>query len=116
MAMAHSVIELTVPAQGGESCRKYRVEDEDREGETERKGVARDTKDSGIGKAVWACPAELSKGCFSQRGLWIERVIAVLIITIIWTLLAVVVVFFSLPNEVCCYIIAKRLGGDWELR
>ena len=105
--MAHSVTELTVPSLDRESCRKCKVEDEGREGKTE-KGVARDTKDSSswitsVGKAVWACPAKLSKECFSQPRLWTERVIVFLMIAVIWALLAMRVVYFYLPDEVCCH-------------
>ena len=110
--MAHSVTELTVPLQDRESCRKYKVEDEGREGETE-KGVDRDTEDSNswitsAGKAGWACPAKLSNRCFSQRRLWIERVIVVLMIVIIWALLAV-----RYPSIYRMrFVVTKRLGDD----
>ena len=125
--MAHSVIELTPPLQEHDSSRKYEIQEEGYEIETGKRvargsdvsetgssvalvgKVARDTRTSSSspialgGKAVRSFPAKLSKGCHAQQKQWIERVIVVLLIAIIWTLLAVMVASLILQEEVCCY-------------
>ena len=94
----------TVPSQTEEdpveekSARMYKlqvVEDYKSETEGRHAPAQYDTKDSSIAPAS----KDLKGRCPQPRiRLWIERVIAALLIAMLWTLLAVMVVFFNVPQ------------------